>query len=170
MVFAMTMKDRIRDQLDRAFDGDAWCGPSLMSVLDGVTPEQAARRIPGLAHSIGEIVVHVAGWQRVVARRIMGEPVAEPEDGDWPSVNDSSDLAWRQALETLRDTHVRLGEALDSLDESRLDQRIGDSRDPAMGSGMTTYANLHGIAQHAMYHAGQITLLKKLMAPGENLE
>jgi uncharacterized damage-inducible protein DinB len=170
MVFAMTMKDRIRDQLDRAFNGDAWCGPSLLAVLDGVTPEQAARRIPGLAHSIWEIVLHVAGWQGVVARRIMGEPIAEPEDGDWPSVNDSSDSAWRNALETLRATHVRLGEAIDSLDESRLDQRIGDSRDPAMGSGMTTYANLHGIAQHAMYHAGQITLLRRLTGPGGSLQ
>ena len=31
-----------------------------------------------------------------------------------------------------------------------------------MGSGMTAYANLHGIAQHAMYHAGQVAILKKL--------
>jgi uncharacterized damage-inducible protein DinB len=166
----MTTQDRIRDQLDRAFYGDPWCGPSLLSVLDGVSAEQAARRIPGLAHSIWEIVVHVAGWQGVVARRITGEPVAEPTDGDWPSVNDSSDSAWRQALETLRATHVRLGKALDSLDESRLDQRIGDNRDPSMESGMTIYANLHGIAQHAMYHAGQIALLRRLTGPGGSLQ
>jgi hypothetical protein len=31
-----------------------------------------------------------------------------------------------------------------------------------MGTGMTVYANLHGVAQHAMYHAGQIAQLKKL--------
>ena len=27
---------------------------------------------------------------------------------------------------------------------------------------MTAYAYLHGIAQHAMYHAGQVAILKKL--------
>jgi hypothetical protein len=27
---------------------------------------------------------------------------------------------------------------------------------------MTAYANLHGIAQHAMYHAGQIAIMRKL--------
>jgi uncharacterized damage-inducible protein DinB len=95
---------------------------------------------------------------------ITGEPIAEPSQGDWPKADELSDSAWRQALETLRATHRSLDAALDSLDESCLDQRIGDSRDPAMGSGMTIYANLHGIAQHAMYHAGQITLLKKLAA------
>jgi uncharacterized damage-inducible protein DinB len=162
----MTLKDRIRDQLDRAFDGDPWCGPSLLSVLDGVTAEQATRRIPGLAHSIWDIVLHISGWQGVVAGRIMGEPIAEPPEGDWPKADDSSDSAWRQASETLRATHDCLVAALDSLDESCLDQKIGDSRDPTMGSGMTIYANLHGIAQHAMYHAGQIVLLKKLVASG----
>jgi len=158
----MTIKDRIRDQLERAHDGDPWCGPSLMSVLGGVSAEQAARRVPGVAHSIWEIVLHVSAWQGVVARRIVGEPVAAPSEGDWPVVHHTSDSSWREALGLLRETHRRLGEALDSLDESRLDQRIGDSRDPAMGTGMTVYANLHGIAQHAMYHAGQIALLYKL--------
>jgi uncharacterized damage-inducible protein DinB len=159
----MTIRDRIRDQLDRAFDGDAWCGPSLMSVLEGVTAEQAALRVPGLAHSIWEIVLHLAGWQSVVAGRIMGKAIAEPADGDWPTVEDDSAGAWRRALENLRQTHDKLVAMIDALDEARLDQKVGDSRDPAMGSGMTTYANLHGIAQHSMYHAGQIVLLKKLL-------
>ena len=137
--------------------------------LTGINAEQAARRVPGLAHSIWEIVLHLAGWQGVVASRIMGEPTAEPKEGNWPSVNDSSDAAWRHALETLRAAHDQLDAVLDSLDESRwLDEKIGDDRDPAMGSGMTIYANLHGIAQHAMYHTGQITLLKKLSVPGGN--
>jgi uncharacterized damage-inducible protein DinB len=163
-MIAMTTIERIRDQLDRAFNGDPWCDPSLLSALDGVTSEQAARRIPGLAHSIWEIVLHLAGWQGVVVSRIKGEPVAEPKEGNWPMVGDVTDSAWRQAIETLRTTHDQLDAVLDSLDESRLDQRIGDNRDPAMGSGMTIYANLHGIAQHSMYHVGQITLLKKLSA------
>jgi DinB superfamily len=136
----MTEIDRIRDQIERALDGDPWCGPSLMSVLEGVTTDQAARRLPGLSHSIWQVVLHVSAWQEAVARRVAGEPVSMPEEGEWPAVDDSGDPAWQGAL-----------------------QRLGDSRDPAMGSGMTAYANLHGIAQHAMYHAGQIAILKKLL-------
>ena len=29
----MTEIERIRDQIERAFDGDAWCGPALMAAL-----------------------------------------------------------------------------------------------------------------------------------------
>jgi hypothetical protein len=136
-----------------------------LSVLDGVTADQAAWRVPGLAHSIWEIVLHLAGWQDVVAARILGQPIAEPPGGDWPRLDDRSEPAWRRALEALQAGHDRLDVAVVSLAESCLDQKVGDSRDPALGTGMTIYANLHGIAQHAMYHAGQISLLKKLASP-----
>jgi uncharacterized damage-inducible protein DinB len=158
----MTEIGRIRDQIERAFDGDPWCGPSLMSVLEGVSSDQAARRLPGLSHSIWEVVLHVSVWQEAVARRVAGEPVAKPEEGDWPTVDDAGDPAWQAALQRLGESHRLLIQTLDSIDESQLDWKVGDSRDPAMGSGMTAYANLHGIAQHAMYHAGQIAILKKL--------
>jgi hypothetical protein len=65
-------------------------------------------------------------------------------------------------LQRLWDSHRLFVRTLNSIDESHLDRKVGDSRDPAMGSGMTAYATLHGIAQHAMYHAGQIAILKKL--------
>jgi uncharacterized damage-inducible protein DinB len=158
----ITEIDRIRDQMERAFDGDPWCGPSLMSVLGDVSSELAARRVPGISHSIWEIVLHVSAWQGAVARRIVGEPVAMPEEGDWQTIDDQGDPAWQDTVRGLGDSHRRLTKALGSLDDSSLDRKVGDSRDPEMGSGMTAYANLQGIAQHAMYHAGQIAILKKL--------
>ncbi len=38
----MSETKRIKDQLSRAFDGEAWHGPSVFEVLAGVTAEQAA--------------------------------------------------------------------------------------------------------------------------------
>jgi hypothetical protein len=159
----MTVKDRIRGELERAHDGDPWCGPSFKSLLQGVSAVQAAQKVPGISHSIWEIVLHVAAWQVVVAGRIAGKPIAAPVDGDWPAAGDMTDSAWQAALARLDAGHSELLGAIESIDETCLDQKVGDSRDPAMGSGMTVYANLHGIAQHAMYHAGQISLLKKLI-------
>jgi hypothetical protein len=37
----MTTKDRTRDQLDTSFDDDALCGPSLLSVLDGIRADHS---------------------------------------------------------------------------------------------------------------------------------
>ena len=162
----MTEIDRLRDQVGRAFDGDAWCGPSLMAALAGVTAVQAAARVPGVAHSIGEIVAHVAGWQGVVARRVAGEPTREPERGDWPAADCADEPAWQAALGHLAESHRRLLRALDSFDPARLDDRVGDGHDPAMGRGETAYATLHGAAQHALYHAGQIAILKQLVGAG----
>ena len=38
---------------------------------------------------------------------------------------------------------------------------IGDVRDRALGSGISRYVMLHGLVQHHVYHAGQISLLRK---------
>jgi len=34
--------DRIRDQFRRAFEGEAWHGPAVLALLEGVTAQQAA--------------------------------------------------------------------------------------------------------------------------------
>src|SRR3954470_6996644 len=69
-----TMHDQelagILDDLRKGFNGDAWHGPPLCKVLDGVTAELAsARPIPG-SHSIWEIVAHLTAWDKVVGKRI----------------------------------------------------------------------------------------------------
>ena len=156
----MTEIDRVREEIEHAFDGEPWCGPSLLAALAGVRSERAGRQVPGLAHSIGAIVLHVAGWQAVAARRLSGEAVAEPRGGEWPEFAGD----WHGALRQLETSHKALLVAVDRFDSDRLDDKIGDSRHPAMGSGMSAYATLHGVAQHAMYHAGQIALLKKLVS------
>ena len=58
--------ERIVDQLRRAFEGNAWSGPSVLEVLAGVAPEQAAAKpVPG-AHSIWENVLHIGTDHDVV--------------------------------------------------------------------------------------------------------
>ncbi|HXT21154.1 MAG TPA: hypothetical protein VN923_10415, partial [Thermoanaerobaculia bacterium] len=46
---------RLADQLERAFRGGAWHGPSLSEVLDGVDAATAARRAFPDAHTIAEL-------------------------------------------------------------------------------------------------------------------
>ncbi len=62
----MTEIYRIVDQMDRAFGGDAWHGPSLESLLDGITAEQASQHPVAGAHSIWELVNHIASWNSIV--------------------------------------------------------------------------------------------------------
>ena len=97
----MTEIDRITDQLQRAFKKDSWSGPSLQEVFAKVTADCAAARSVEKAHTIWEIVLHVAAWKGVVRQRITGEPVRVPEEGDWPVVIDTSALTIDETVDKI---------------------------------------------------------------------
>ncbi|MGA7189619.1 MAG: DinB family protein, partial [Candidatus Acidiferrales bacterium] len=80
----MSEIQRIVDQMDRAFNGDAWHGPSLESLLEGVTAEQASKHPIPSTHSIWELVNHIASWNSIVAHRASGEKVDVSPEQDWP--------------------------------------------------------------------------------------
>ena len=81
----MNEMDRILDQLKRAFEGDAWHGPSMRDALDGVDAPMAAMRPLAKAHSVWEIVLHITTWEAVVASRLRGKPLEVTPELDWPS-------------------------------------------------------------------------------------
>jgi uncharacterized damage-inducible protein DinB len=152
----MTEIERILDQLKRAYEGNAWHGPSVKEVLNGVTAAQAhARPLPN-AHTIYELVRHIAVWEDVGRRRLQGDPaefvVSSPED--WPPPDDLSEAAWEQAKAALDRGHQSLIDAIARVAESSLDE-------PILAGKSSVYVTLHGVIQHDLYHAGQIAMLKK---------
>jgi len=154
----MTEIDRILDQLKRAFEGPAWHGPSIKEVLNGVTAEQAHQRAQLNAHSIWELVHHIAVWADVGRRRLEGDPaevpISSPED--WPPAEDVSGAAWEKAKQALEHGHQALADAISRVPESRLDEPILEGKS-------SVYVTLHGVIQHDLYHAGQIAILKKAL-------
>lgn len=148
---------RIEDQLKRAVEGGAWHGPSVLEILNNVTAMQAAARpIPG-AHNIWEIVVHIAAWEGACRRRLEGDRAELPSEEDWPSLNDTSELAWERAKATLMEGHQKLRQAITRVEESRLDE-------PILPDMSTVYVTLQGAVQHDLYHAGQLAMLKKAVS------
>jgi uncharacterized damage-inducible protein DinB len=149
---------RILDQMHRAWDGNAWHGPPLRALLAGVPAAQAHARPIGAAHTIAEIVLHLAYWKDTVRRRLGGETILPTEPEQWPAVSDRSGAAWREALALLEARHRALVEAVAQLDDARLN-------DPVGGKDYDVYVLLHGVIQHDLYHAGQVALLKKAAKP-----
>jgi len=152
----MTEVQRILDQMDRAFSGDAWHGPSLMLLLDGLVAENASKHPIGGAHSIWELVHHLGAWHKIVHQRLRGEPVEVTSETDWPPVWDASEVAWKRAVESLAESYSRLRKSVEGLQVDQLEEK------PA-GNKYSRYLTLHGIVQHDLYHAGQIALLKKAL-------
>ena len=152
---APTEVDLIVDQMERAFEGDAWHGPSMSEILTCITADQAAAHPIPETHSIWEIVLHTSVWQRTVRERLQGKPIVSlPAEEDWPPVTDTSTSAWTAAAQELRAEY-------ELLREEALQWRDRDLGETTEGQRYTVYEMLHGVIQHNLYHAGQIALLKK---------
>lgn len=157
----MNEVERIADQLERACRANAWCGASLLESLVGVDADAAAARPLAQAHTIWEIVEHAAAWKDTVRRRLEGEDITTPVNGDWPVIDDQSRAAWSGAVQRLEDRHAQLMAAVREMTDARLDEVLATERSRETGGGVSAYVQLHGVAQHDLYHAAQIALLKK---------
>lgn len=149
--------ERIADQLQRAFSGEAWHGPAVMTLLEGINSQQASSRPVPDAHSIWELVHHITAWERAGLRRLRGDRAQLTDSEDWPAVNDTSEERWEQSKSALKQGHVELHSAILLLDDSVLDN-------PIIEGLSSFYVTLHGIIQHNLYHAGQIAILKKALS------
>jgi len=152
---ASTEATRIAQQLENAFAGEAWHGPALLELLSDVDARTAtAHPMPG-AHSIWELLLHIAAWDDAVNRRIVLRKALQLNmRQNFPPVPDKSPAAWKQAVAHAKKTHAALLKTVRSLSDDRLRERVPGKRyDIAF--------MLQGVAQHELYHAGQIALLKK---------
>ena len=155
----MTEAGLIADQLRRAFEGDAWHGPALLELLQDVDAATAAAKPLLDVHSIWELVLHVAAWDGAACRRLGGEAVQLTGKANFPVVPKPTEPAWRKAVAHAKRTHDVLVKTVAALPESRLRERVPGKR-------YDFYFMLHGVAQHELYHAGQIAILKKASLRG----
>jgi uncharacterized damage-inducible protein DinB len=152
----MNQIEFIGDQLQRAWSGKAWHGPSLQELLAGVTVEQALARPVAGAHSIWELTMHIGAWMSACRRRLAGDPAQLTAQEDWPLIDGGSPAAWHQTLNALEQEYNQLRAAVCALPES-------SPKNPAPGKDYSLEFMLHGVIQHNLYHAGQIALLKKAL-------
>lgn len=152
--------ERILDQMDRAFAGDAWHGPPLKPMLDGLTAEDASKHPIHKAHSIWELVNHLTTWNTIVHDELLGATAELTPELDWPPVWEATDVEWKRAVQKLVDARGRLRKTVEGLRDEQLDEQ------PSKRTNNSRYLMLHGIVQHDLYHAGQIAVLKKALGAG----
>jgi uncharacterized damage-inducible protein DinB len=153
----MSETARLADQIRRAFEGDAWHGDSVLELLEGVNAKMAAAHPIKNAHSIWELVLHVAAWDGAALKRTGGTAVELRDEQNFPPVKDTSDAAWSKAIEHAKHTHKELAKAVANFPDSRLQEQV-----PGKAESYYNFFYLFsGIVQHELYHAGQIALLKK---------
>lgn len=135
--------------VEESYGPGAWHGSDLKAALSDVSAEAAFWRPGAGKHNIAEIALHHA-W---VARSVRGQLTATtPEEfvlqgEDWFVLEDGKPMSWRDIQKVVDEQQRKLAAVVNGrdLNPERFDLVLG-------------------AACHAIYHAGQIQLIKRLRA------
>lgn len=147
------MTNLISDTFGKAVGNLYQGGPANVSwerALEGLSPEDAARKPELLPHSVAEVMAHVQFWQRFLVRAVNGEPATMPKhaaDG-WPAAAPWEELK----AEFLRDAEVLRSFSRDPERTRQLDDR-----------GYPLAVNLTNFAGHSVYHLGQVVTIRQAL-------
>jgi len=154
--------DRIVDQMERTHIGNPWTDAPFSRLLEDVTHDIAAAKPIPDAHSIWEIVLHLMTAQQLIVDLVHGESRPYEPGDEWPPVDDDSAAAWAETVDLFFAGEAEVREVVtEGVSFERLDV-------PFREGGTSVYNNLHGYIQHAVYHGGQISLLKRLDAAADS--
>src|SRR5512143_207032 len=134
--------------LEEGYGKGAWHGPDMKAALADVTEELAFRRPAPERHSIAEIALHHTYYVRSVRARLLGKKPERfvMEGEDWFTLPGKPALSFSGIAKLLADEQRLLAETAAKAE--------------------VTDASLElvlGITCHAVYHAGQVQLVKKLL-------
>ncbi len=153
----MSQTALLADQIRRAFEGEAWHGDPVLEIVKGIKAKDAAAYPIQNAHSIWELVLHIAAWDGAVLRRTGDTAVQLSDTENFPPVPDTSEKAWQSAVENMKRVHEQLVKAVAAFPDSRLQEQVPGKKEKYYNF----YYMFSGIVQHELYHAGQIAVLKK---------
>jgi hypothetical protein len=141
--------------LREGYGPGAWHGPDLKAALADVTPALAFWRPAAGRHNIAEIALHHAYYIRAVRTQLSGRP-ADPfvmKGEDWFEVSDEQKLSWSDIRATVEAEQQHLRELIADFDAGTAASPLSDDE---------RFGLVLGITCHAIYHAGQVQLIKRL--------
>jgi hypothetical protein len=140
--------------LEEGYGPGAWHGADLKAALSDVDAGLAFWRPSPERHNIAEIALHHAYCARSVRGQLTGA-TPEPfvlEGDDWFPLPDQKRLSWPKIQAVVDAEQQRLHAAVTDND-ARKQSTLTDSE---------RFDLLLGITCHAVYHAGQVQLIKRL--------
>jgi hypothetical protein len=143
--------------LDEGYGPGAWHGPDLKAALADVSCELAFWRPAPERHNIAEIALHHAYCSHSVRARLSTTP-PEPfllEGEDWFTLSDPESLSWPAIQAAVETEQHRLVAVLADIGNGRVQLPLPEAERLDLVLGITC---------HAIYHAGQVQLIKRLHA------
>jgi uncharacterized damage-inducible protein DinB len=145
----MVQKEIIIRQLERAFNGPAWHGPSVIETLNKVNEDSSQNKFKD-SHTLIQLIAHMVAWRKFVIEKLNGNDAYDVSDEqNFPSLNDL-----KEEIHQLKFTQLKLVKAIENFPEEKLREKV-----PTREYSFQTM--LHGILHHDLYHLGQIALLNR---------
>jgi DinB family protein len=141
--------------LAEGYGPGAWHGADFKAAIADVSDRDAFRRPAAERHNIAEIALHHAYCVRNVRGRLSGAPL-EPfilEGDDWFPVSGDDPVTWPQIRQTVETEQKKLAEVVEGVARGRTSPL----------SETEQFEIVLGITCHAVYHAGQVQLVKKFL-------
>ena len=141
--------------LTEGYGPGAWHGADLKAALADVGPAQAFWRPAPGRHNVAEIALHHAYCARAVWTQLSGRR-ADPfilDGEDWFAIADETTVAWADVLATVAAEQEKLRVLLAGVEAGKVTSPLSQDE---------RFNLVLGITCHAVYHAGQVQLIKRL--------
>jgi len=144
----------IIQDLQSCFDGKPWYGIPVMEKLDSVDWKIVNDKVYG-AKSIAVLTQHIIHWRIFVLKKLQGDETYDIViDGptDWTTLQINNEQEWESLKQELRQTQVDILKELSERSDGLLSEKVP-------GKEYTFGPILQSVAQHDIYHLGQIAML-----------
>lgn len=143
--------------LDQGYGPGAWHGPDLKAALSDLSSAAAFWRPGPGRHNIAEIAMHHAWCVRSVIGQLTGSaPEPFPLDGeDWFELSDDRRLSWSAIMAAVAEVQQRLAAVVADIGAGRIQSPLAE---------LERFDLVLGVTCHAVYHAGQVRLVRVLGA------
>jgi uncharacterized damage-inducible protein DinB len=152
----MKITDFIARHIIEVFEGRNWTDVNFKDTLKDINYKEATTVTKASYNTIAALAYHTCFYNEVVLKRLQGiTPAINDRNGfDLPPIKSEDD--WKNLKQHVFQSAHELAEAVEIFPEERLFELT-------ITGHSTHYKTLHGVAEHAHYHLGQIVFLKKLV-------
>jgi len=152
----MKITDFIAQHIIEVFEGGNWTDVNFKDTLKDINYKEATTVTKASYNTIAALVYHTCFYNEVVLKRLQGvNPSINEKNGfDLPPIKNEDD--WKHLVQRCFQSAYDLAAAVKKIPEEKLSELT-------ITGHSTHYKALHGVAEHAHYHLGQIVLLKKLV-------
>ncbi len=146
--------DKIIDNLDTVFRGDAWHGPSVMEFINSMPLDVVDVRKEYSKYTICQITYHLGIWRKFAIEKLNGNIKFDlvTDEDNYGTEEDITKTNWPNLVEQLKTNQEALLNKLEEFDDDLLVKLVP-------GQDYDYYKLLTGLIQHDTYHLGMIWVL-----------